>query len=100
MTHAATAITLVRTFVGDRGLQMKAGCCSLSVLERRTNVDPRLIIGGWKAQKISYGGHLTGGVSREWGFEDVEVEKGRVKHLFLLDCSLNFELIQTSEGCA
>jgi len=78
VTHAATAIALVRTFVGDRNVQMRAGCCSLSVLERKKDVDPGLIIGGWKVQKIADGDHLTGGLLREWGFEDVEVEKGRV----------------------
>lgn len=89
VTHAATAIALVRTFVGDREIRMKAGCCSLNVLERRGDVHPGLVIGGWKAQKIAYGGHLTGGVSREWGFEDVEVEQGRVR-ISLLGCSLIF----------
>jgi len=78
ITHAATAIALVRSFVGDRGIQMKAGCCTLNVLQRKANVDPGLIIGGWKAQKISQGDYLTGGIAREWGFENVEVEKGRV----------------------
>ena len=67
-THAATAIALVRTFVGDRRLQMKAGCCTVSVLERKANVDPGLIIGGWKAQTLSYGDYLTGGITRECGF--------------------------------
>ena len=78
ITHAATAIALVRSFVGDRGIQMKAGCCTLNVLQRKANIDPGLIIGGWKAQKISQGDYLTGGIAREWGFENVEVEKGRV----------------------
>jgi transcription factor C subunit 7 len=68
----------VRTFVGDRGIQMKAGCCTLNVLERKTNVDPGLIIGGWKVQKISHGDYLTGGIAREWGFDHVEVKQGRV----------------------
>lgn len=60
---------------------MRAGCCTLNVLERKGNIDPGLIIGGWKAQKIAHGDHLTGGIAREWGFEDVEVEKGRVSFL-------------------
>jgi transcription factor C subunit 7 len=81
ITHAATAIALVRSFVGDRGIQMKAGCCTLNVLQRKANIDPGLIIGGWKAQKISQGDYLTGGIAREWGFENVEVEKGRVSIL-------------------
>jgi len=57
---------------------MKAGCCTLNVLERKTNVDPGLIIGGWKVQKMSHGDYLTGGIAREWGFDHVEVEQGRV----------------------
>ena len=57
---------------------MKAGCCTLNVLQRKTNVDPGLIIGGWKAQKISQGDYLTGGIAREWGFENVDVDNGRV----------------------
>ena len=64
--------------MGDRGIQMKAGCCTLNVLQRKANVDPVLIIGGWKAQKISHGDYLTGGIAREWGFENVPVVNGRV----------------------
>lgn len=90
MTHAATAIALVRTFVGDRNVQMRAGCCSLSVLERKKDVDPGLIIGGWKVQKIADGDHLTGGLLREWGFEDVEVEKGRVSIFLFLTALFSF----------
>lgn len=67
--------------MGDRNVQMRVGCCSLSVLERRGDVDPGLVIGGWKPQKIADRDHLMGGLSREWGFEDVEVEKGRVSIL-------------------
>ena len=81
ITHAATAIALVRSFVGDRGIQMKAGCCTLNVLQRKANVDPALIIGGWKVQKISQGDYLTGGIAREWGFENVKVGEGRVSIL-------------------
>ena len=68
VTHGATAIALVRTFVGDRRLQMKTGCCTVSVLERKANVDSGLIIGGWKAKNIWYGDYLTGGIACEWGF--------------------------------
>ena len=98
VTHAATAIALVRTFVGDRGLQMKAGCCTLNVLERKANVDPGLIIGGWKAQNISHGDYLTGGIAREWGFENVMVEQGRVS---ILDVPLRVFRIDSNifKGC-
>ena len=46
VTHAAIAIALVRTFVGDRGIKMKAVCCTLNVLEKKANVNPGVIIGG------------------------------------------------------
>ena len=71
---------------------MKAGCCTLNVLQRKTNVDPGLIIGGWKAQKISQGDYLTGGIAREWGFENVDVDNGRVS-IFKFPLSI-FKLIQ------
>ena len=68
---------------------MKAGCCTLNVLQRKANVDPALIIGGWKVQKISQGDYLTGGIAREWGFENVLVDKGRVRILnFPFNCQL------------
>jgi len=98
ITHAATAIALVRTFVGDRKIQMKAGCCTLSVLERKGNINPGLIIGGWKPQRISYEDHLTGGAAREWGFEDVEVEEGRVSVSLLNSCWI-LELMMGIQGC-
>jgi transcription factor C subunit 7 len=81
ITHAATAIALVRSFVGDREIQMKAGCCTLNVLQRKANVEPGLIIGGWKAQKISLADYLTGGIAREWGFENAKMGEGRVSIL-------------------
>lgn len=55
---------------------MKAGCCTLNVLQRKVNVDPGLIIGGWKVQKISHADYLTGGIAREWGFENAKVTVG------------------------
>ncbi|KAF8168057.1 histidine phosphatase superfamily [Crassisporium funariophilum] len=80
VTHAATAIALVRTFVGDREIPMKAGCCSLSKLKRKSpeRAGPKEVIGGWTALQLVNGDHLKEGSSREWGFADVEVEKGRV----------------------
>ena len=78
ITHGATAIALVRTFVGDRGNKMKAGCCTLSVLERKANIDLGVIIGGWKAQKISHADYLTEAIAREWGFDNAKMEQGKV----------------------
>ncbi|CAA7266478.1 unnamed protein product [Cyclocybe aegerita] len=79
VTHAATTIALVRSFVGDRELHMKVGCCSISELDRHTDgVREGQVLGAFKAIALASGEHLKGGSSREWGFEDIEVEKGRV----------------------
>ncbi|KAF8203613.1 histidine phosphatase superfamily [Pholiota molesta] len=78
VTHAATTIALVRSFVGDQQLHMKVGCCSLTELERREDAPADKFIGAWYPVSLTSGDHLKGGTSREWGFEDIEVEKGRV----------------------
>lgn len=71
---------------------MKAGCCTLNVLQRKANVDPGLIIGGWKVQKISQADYLTGGIAREWGFENAKWGEGRVS--ILISPLSIFRLIQ------
>ena len=76
---------------------MKAGCCTLNVLQRKPNVDPALIIGGWLAQKISQGDYLTGGIAREWGFENVEVDKGRVS-IFISTSNFQIDSIFDIQG--
>ncbi|KAF8973966.1 histidine phosphatase superfamily [Flammula alnicola] len=78
ITHAATTIALVRSFVGDREMYMKVGCCSLTELARREGAPHDRTVGAWRPVSLVSGEHLTGGTSREWGFEDIEVEKGRV----------------------
>ncbi|PPR06900.1 hypothetical protein CVT24_011590 [Panaeolus cyanescens] len=79
VTHAATVIALARTFIGDREVPMKAGCCSLTELERRKGENGQhRILGAFRPIMLVSGQHLKGGSSREWGFEDIEVEKGRV----------------------
>jgi len=85
VTHAATTIALIHSFLGDRDMYIKVGCCSLSELERKTieeGVSDKQVIGAWKPLSLASGDHLQGGSSREWGFEDIEVEKGRVSVLF------------------
>ena len=64
------------SLVGDRNLQFKVGCCSLSELKPRAGASN--IVGGWEALKVADGKHLGAGSSREWGFMDIEVEEGRV----------------------
>ncbi|KAF5312609.1 hypothetical protein D9619_003219 [Psilocybe cf. subviscida] len=78
VTHAATTIALTRSFVGDRALPMKVGCCSLTELHRKPDAAGPQLIGNYEPVMLVSGDHLKGGSSREWGFEDIEVEKGRV----------------------
>jgi len=77
VTHAATAIALVRTFVGDRDINFKAGCCSISEVVRRGD-GANSIVGAYRPIMLASGAHLKQGSNREWGFEHVEVDKGRV----------------------
>ncbi|KAF8337407.1 uncharacterized protein EI90DRAFT_3287027 [Cantharellus anzutake] len=89
MGHAATVITLVRELVGNRDLPIRVGCCSLSTLVPRPTVDgtvmpspnksnetPRL--GEWEVVVKTDAHFLDGGVERDWGFEDIEVDQGEV----------------------
>lgn len=81
VSHAATVIVLVRALVGDRDLPLMVGCASLSELVPEDETGRTNLLGGWKAIKAADGSHLTGGSSREWGFNNIEVEKGRVSLL-------------------
>ncbi|KAJ3546352.1 hypothetical protein NMY22_g2089 [Coprinellus aureogranulatus] len=79
VSHAATAIVLVRELLGDRELPLKYGCCSLSELVRKDGVENgETLLGAYRAVKLADGSHLKEGASREWGFDDIEVDKGRV----------------------
>ncbi|TFK30483.1 phosphoglycerate mutase-like protein [Coprinopsis marcescibilis] len=79
VTHAATAIVLVRGLLGEPSLGLKVGCCSLSELHRKsTSVGKDEVLGAYVATKLADGSHMEQGASREWGFDDIEVEAGRV----------------------
>jgi transcription factor C subunit 7 len=82
VTHAATAIVLARGLVGDREIPLKVGCCSLTELNFKPNQaeerKEKGLLGAYHPVKLADGAHLKGGALREWGFDDVEVEKGRV----------------------
>lgn len=80
VSHAATVITLVRSLVGDRDLPLKVGCCSLSELVPKALEQRRedKVLGVWEAKRLADGGHLEKGASREWGFEDIEIDAGKV----------------------
>jgi len=77
VTHAATAITLVRELVGDRALSFRAGCCVLSTLTRERG--DKSVLGKWTPVELGTGHFLTGGVQRDWGFEDVVLVDGEVR---------------------
>lgn len=78
VSHAATAIALVRQLLGDKELPLKYGCCALSELELKPGASGEQPLGAYTAVKLADGGHMKEGAAREWGFSDVEVEKGRV----------------------
>ncbi|KAF9787081.1 histidine phosphatase superfamily [Thelephora terrestris] len=79
VSHAATIIALVRGLVGDRGLPVRVGCCTLSELVRKEGGD-RGVIGGWEVKRFVDGAHLKDGALRDWGFEDIEIAHGKVIH--------------------
>ena len=76
VSHAATAIALARELVGNRELPLRVGCCTLSEFKRKSDVTE--FIGGWEAKRLADGSHLKEGASRDWGFEDIIIENGKV----------------------
>jgi len=85
MSHAATVITLVRSLVGNRDLPLRVGCCTLTELvpkpEENGGVEggKQRGLGAWEAKKLADASHLPeGGELREWGFEHIEIEAGKV----------------------
>ncbi|PFH54517.1 hypothetical protein AMATHDRAFT_134533 [Amanita thiersii Skay4041] len=77
VTHAATVITLARALSGIRDLPIRAGCCTLTEFVRST-YKREDTIGIWKSLKLADGSPLSGGVLRDWGFEDIEIANGKV----------------------
>lgn len=91
-SHAASSIALVRELVGDRGLPLRMGCCAMSTLvpkagAKRSKVasegsaslnDGNALVGQWDMTVKASADFLTGGVERDWGFEDIEVNDGVV----------------------
>jgi transcription factor C subunit 7 len=81
ITHAATAITLIRGLLADRGLYPRIACCSLTTFARKLAGEDatQRPMGEWMTQgEIGDTSFLSKGRERDWGFEDVEVEHGRV----------------------
>lgn len=88
VSHAATVIALARTLLGTKDLPLRVGCCSLSEFTCTSNTGR----GGlsWTATRLADGSHLKEGASRDWGFEDIETERGRVSNVH---CSPQSSLI-------
>lgn len=78
VSHAATVIALSRQLLGDRGLPLRIGCCSLTDVIRKDNT-PEEVLGAWTAVALGKGDHLAGGATRDWGFEDALInDEGEV----------------------
>ncbi|KAI8995587.1 histidine phosphatase superfamily [Trametes punicea] len=76
VSHAATVIALTRELIGDRSLPLRVGCCSLTELHRKPGETKT--VGCWEAKRLADGGHLKDGTSRDWGFEDIVIQDGKV----------------------
>lgn len=73
--HAATVITLTRELLADKELPLRIGCCTLTDLKRKPDAP---ILGGWTSKLLASGDHLTEGIQRDWGFEDIVISDGKV----------------------
>ena len=79
--HAAIVITLTRELLGDLNLPLRVGCCTLTELKPKPE---RKVLGGWTGKKLATGEHLRDGIQRDWGFEDIVVEGGKV-YIYTID---------------
>lgn len=77
VSHAATVITLIHELIGDRSLPLRVGCCSLTEVARKPGRED--VLGAWEPVALAAGAHLAQGASRDWGFEDIEIENGKVR---------------------
>lgn len=75
VSHAATAIALARDLAGDREQPLRVGCCTLSEFSRKVGGAGS---GSWEVKKLAEAEFLTGGVQRDWGFEDIQIADGKV----------------------
>ena len=84
VSHAATVIALARALLGDRALPLRIACCSLTRVERKAGVvdGAQPIEGAWEARLLGDGSHLKDGNQRDWGFEDIEIADGQVRHYY------------------
>ena len=76
VSHAATVIALARMLVGNREMPFRAGCCTITTMRKKQGAEKE--VGGWEVIVLGTGDHLKEGVQRDWGFEDIELDKGEV----------------------
>jgi hypothetical protein len=89
--HAATVIGLVQAWLGDRNVSFLAGCCSITVLERKavaltSSVEGDVVgtDGDWIKRVLGGGNHLKDGLRRGWCFERLKLKDGKVRHRCIL----------------
>jgi transcription factor C subunit 7 len=82
--HAATVIVLAQELLGER-ISFRAGCCSLTVLDRKVGDTVPLVGGGWTDRLLGDSSHLKDGPQREWGLEDIHFEDGKVSAIAFAD---------------
>lgn len=96
VSHAATVITLCRTFSGEGDLPVRIGCCSLTDVRRRNASESGLGPAEWEIVRLGEGGFMKEGLQREWGFEDIEIDHGEVGAVLRNDSALTHELSHRS----
>jgi len=77
VSHAATVIALARELIGDRNLHIRVACCSLTTVIRKPE-DSAQALGVWESRGLAEGDFLRGGLERDWGFEDIELNNHEV----------------------
>ena len=92
VSHAGIVIALARELMGDRNLSFRAACCSLTTLVRRPEHAAHAV-GVWQSRGLAEGDFLKGGLERDWGFEDVELNDHEVcTHKFLIPRPIDIHL--------
>jgi transcription factor C subunit 7 len=84
-SHAATVIALAQALLQDQsiGRTLRVGCCTLSIFDRKSNVDGdnSIVLGGsiWEPRgELAFASFLTKGVERDWGMNDIDAIDGVV----------------------
>jgi transcription factor C subunit 7 len=77
MSHAATVIALTHVLAGDNQIPMRVACCSLTTLKRPRGQGNKNS-GAWVVETLTEGAFMANGLERDWGFEDVVLEGGKV----------------------